>query len=82
MSWRSTVILAATLVALVGTVGAAVLEVVAAGDATILEWAQRNPDLLAWTGLGTSLIAAVGAYLIMRSRAKEEYRAHWRSHGH
>jgi hypothetical protein len=82
MNWRSTVILSATLAALVGTVGAAVLAVVAAGDAAVLGWAQRNPHLLAFTGLGTSLIAVVGAYLIMRSRAKEEYRAHWRSHGH
>jgi hypothetical protein len=82
MNWRSVVILVATLAGLLGTVVAAVVEVTAQGDADALAWAQRNPDVLAWMGLGTSLVAAVGAYLIMRSRAKEEYRAHWRSHGH
>jgi hypothetical protein len=82
MNWRSAAILVATLAGLVATVVAAILEVTAQGDSHVLAWVRRNPDILAWMGLGTSSIAAIGAYLIMRSRAKEEYRTHWHPHGH
>jgi hypothetical protein len=78
MTWRWIV----TLTALFGTLVAAVVAATAGGETGILGWAGRNPGTLAWTGLGTSLVAAIGAYLIMRSRATEEYRNHWRSPGH
>jgi hypothetical protein len=79
MDWRRVSALVAALAGLVGTVVAAVIA--ATPNAGGFAWAQQNPAALAWTGLGTSLIAAVGGYLIMRSRAKEEYREHWRSSG-
>ena len=72
MSWRWVTTVAATSIGLIGTVVAAIAAVTA-GTAD---------GALAWTALGTSLVAAIGAYLIMRSRGKEEYREHWRSHGH
>jgi len=82
MNWRSISALVAALGGLAAIVVAAVMKVAAGGDAAVLDWAERNPDALAWIALGASLIAVIGAYSIMRSRSKEEYRAHSRLHGH
>ena len=71
MNWRWIATVAATSIGLIVTVVAAIAEATAGAAG----------GTLAWTALGTSVIAAIGAYLIMRSRA-EEYREHWRSHGH
>ena len=82
MNWRRVSSVVATLTGLFGTVVAAIVAATAKGDPGAFEWAQRNLDVLAWIGLGASLVATIGAYLIMRSRAKEEYREHWRTPGH
>lgn len=82
MNWRWMSTVAATLAGLFGTVLAAVVSVTAGGYAGAFAWAERNPEALAGIAFGTSLIAVIGAYSIMRSRSKEEYRTHWRSHGH